>query len=156
LTCDPAHNPPVHGKTAQRHTSADFIEFLSGVVRQTKWAKVNAARLVVFRRGELSERVVPLDEKETVGIILVLTKLNVTPLQRDQFALAQSGAESSEKKRIPFGSLPYLPLAVLNLFQNIEAEAATRKELNSVTTGVTHMTREHFLSKFRFVHHDLR
>ena len=29
----------VTGKTAQRHTSADFIEFLSGVVRQTKWAR---------------------------------------------------------------------------------------------------------------------
>jgi transposase len=29
----------VTGKTAQRHTSAEFIEFLSGVVRQTKWAK---------------------------------------------------------------------------------------------------------------------
>ena len=29
----------VTGKTAQRHTSADFIEFLGGVVRQTKWAK---------------------------------------------------------------------------------------------------------------------
>src|SRR5664279_5627983 len=29
----------VTGKTAQRHTSADFIDFLSGVVRQTKWAR---------------------------------------------------------------------------------------------------------------------
>jgi transposase len=29
----------VTGKTAQRHTRADFIEFLSGVVRQTQWAR---------------------------------------------------------------------------------------------------------------------
>ena len=29
----------VTGKTAQRHTSADFIEFLSDVVRQTQWAR---------------------------------------------------------------------------------------------------------------------
>ncbi len=29
----------VTGKTAQRHTSADFIEFLSGVVRRTQWAR---------------------------------------------------------------------------------------------------------------------
>jgi len=29
----------VTGKTAKRHTSADFIDFLTGVVQQTKWAK---------------------------------------------------------------------------------------------------------------------
>jgi transposase len=29
----------VTGKTAKRHTSADFVDFLTGVVRQTKWAK---------------------------------------------------------------------------------------------------------------------
>jgi transposase len=29
----------VTGKTAQRHTSADFIEFLSVVVRRTRWAR---------------------------------------------------------------------------------------------------------------------
>jgi transposase len=29
----------VTGKTARRHTSADFIDFVSGVVQQTKWAK---------------------------------------------------------------------------------------------------------------------
>jgi transposase len=29
----------VTGKTAKRHTSADFIDFVTGVVRQTKWAK---------------------------------------------------------------------------------------------------------------------
>lgn len=29
----------VTGKTAKRHTSAEFIEFLTGVVQQTRWAK---------------------------------------------------------------------------------------------------------------------
>jgi transposase len=29
----------VTGKTARRHTSADFIAFLTGMVQQTKWAK---------------------------------------------------------------------------------------------------------------------
>jgi transposase len=29
----------VHGKTAKRHTSAEFINFLSGVVEQARWAK---------------------------------------------------------------------------------------------------------------------
>jgi transposase len=29
----------VHGKTAKRHTSAEFIDFLSEVVRQARWAK---------------------------------------------------------------------------------------------------------------------
>lgn len=29
----------VAGKTAQRHTSAEFIEFLSEVVEQARWAK---------------------------------------------------------------------------------------------------------------------
>ena len=29
----------VHGKTAKRHTSAEFIDFLSGVVQQARWAK---------------------------------------------------------------------------------------------------------------------
>src|SRR5512138_1433589 len=29
----------VTGKTASRHTSADFIAFISGIVRQAKWAK---------------------------------------------------------------------------------------------------------------------
>jgi transposase len=28
----------VHGKTAKRHTSAEFIDFLSGVVEQARWA----------------------------------------------------------------------------------------------------------------------
>jgi transposase len=29
----------VTGKTAKRHTSADFIDFLTGIVQQTRWAK---------------------------------------------------------------------------------------------------------------------
>lgn len=29
----------VTGKTAKGHTSADFIDFLTGVVEQTKWAR---------------------------------------------------------------------------------------------------------------------
>jgi transposase len=29
----------VQGKTAQRHTSAEFIEFLTGLVDKTRWAK---------------------------------------------------------------------------------------------------------------------
>ena len=29
----------VHGKTAKRHTSAEFIDFLSEVVRRARWAK---------------------------------------------------------------------------------------------------------------------
>ena len=29
----------VQGKTAQRHTSAQFVEFLTGVVNKARWAK---------------------------------------------------------------------------------------------------------------------
>lgn len=29
----------VHGKTAKRHTSVEFVDFLTGVVRQARWAK---------------------------------------------------------------------------------------------------------------------
>jgi hypothetical protein len=54
---------------------------------------------------ESSPNKVSSREDETVGIIFALSKLNVVPLQGEQFSQAHPGTEGREEERIPMRPL---------------------------------------------------
>jgi len=72
-------------------------QFRSQLPRQ-----IDSPSPVALWARETALSVVPLHQNVPIGVIVVFAELDVSPLQRNQLALAQTRAHCSQKEWLPF------------------------------------------------------